>query len=213
MAPVPLPVKSRAIYLGQPLMTESHDVSPPTAMDVRQLARASDTLAGLTPLSMFQRWHAGAPDGPLPDGVEPLAWRWAISAEVRVAPGGQEQVWMHLVASGEVPQVCQRCLSVYLEPLTVDRWFRFVRDEATAEAEDEVSDEDVLVWTPHFNLHELIEDELLLALPLVPMHGVCPDAPQAALADPSMPLDERPHPFAALAGLKAAGRSTTRRDG
>ena len=189
-------------------MTESRYVSPPTAFDVRLLARASDTLAGLTPLTTFQRWHASAPDGALPDDVEPLAWRWAVSAEVRVPPGGQEQIWMHLVASGEVPQECQRCLSVYLEPLTVDRWFRFVRDEATAEAEDEVSEEDVLVWTPHFNLHELIEDELLLALPLVPMHGVCPDAPQAAAADPLMPQDERPHPFAALAGWKA-----TRRDG
>jgi uncharacterized protein len=36
--------------------------------------------------------------------------------------------------------------------LRSDRWFRFVADEATAEAEDEESEEDLLVVSRDFDL-------------------------------------------------------------
>jgi uncharacterized protein len=46
-----------------------------------------------------------------------------------------------------------------------------------------------------------VEDELILALPLVPRHDACPQ-PLAAPATAEEPLAERPNPFAALAALK-----------
>ena len=55
-------------------------------------------------------------------------------------------------------------------PLDVERSFRFVADEATAEALDEECDEDLLALGREFDLRELIEDELLMALPVVPRH-------------------------------------------
>lgn len=58
--------------------------------------------------------------------------------------------------------------------LYVDRSFRFVPDEETAELEDDDSDEDVLALSSEFNLLELIEDELLMEVPVVPRHEVCP---------------------------------------
>ena len=81
---------------------------------------------------------------------------------------------LHLDAEATVPLVCQRCLSPVETPLTVDRWFRFVADEATAEAEDEDSEEDLLVVSRDFDLHALIEDELLMDIPVTPVHDVCP---------------------------------------
>ncbi len=45
------------------------------------------------------------------------------------------------------------------------RSFRFVADEATAEALDEECDEDLLALSREFDLRELIEDELLMACP------------------------------------------------
>ena len=59
-------------------------------------------------------------------------------------------------------------------PLAVDRSFRFVADEATAAAEDDESEEDVLALSRSFDLLELIEDELLMELPVAPRHEVCP---------------------------------------
>ena len=62
------------------------------------------------------------------------------------------------------------------ELLEVDRWFRFVADEATAELEDDDSEEDVLALEPRPDIAQLVEDELLMAMPLVPMHETCPVA-------------------------------------
>jgi uncharacterized protein len=48
-----------------------------------------------------------------------------------------------------------------------------------------------------------VEDELLLALPIVPMHERCPmPLPMAADEAPATEETDRPHPFAALAALK-----------
>jgi len=52
--------------------------------------------------------------------------------------------------------------------LLVDRDFRFVPDEATAMAEDDEAEEDLLVLSGEFDLLALVEDELLMDLPLVP---------------------------------------------
>ena len=63
----------------------------------------------------------------------------------------------------------------------VERRIRFVDGEDAGGALDADSDDDVLALTPALDLHELVEDELLLALPLVPRHEVCPSrcrAPQ-----------------------------------
>jgi uncharacterized protein len=50
-------------------------------------------------------------------------------------------------------------------------------------------------------LADIVQEELLLALPVIPQHGACgPAAPIKKLPPPSVP--ERPNPFAVLAKLK-----------
>ena len=63
------------------------------------------------------------------------------------------------------------------------------------------SEDDVLALTRALDLRELVEDELLLALPIVPRHEVCPE-PLPQPADDAAPAEPAPHPFAALAALK-----------
>ena len=54
-----------------------------------------------------------------------------------------------------------------------------------------------------FNLHELVEDELLLSLPMVPMHETCPVTPVFSAGDPAVEATEaKPNPFAVLGQLK-----------
>ena len=71
-------------------------------------------------------------------------------------------------------------------------------------AEDDAAVEDLLVLGPQFDLIEVLEDELLMALPLVPMHDVCPDLPVFSAGVLDMPKNsaDKPNPFAALAQLK-----------
>ena len=46
-------------------------------------------------------------------------------------------------------------------------------------------------------------DELLLALPLVPMHEVCPVPVRMSAGElPDLPEEKKPNPFAALSALK-----------
>jgi len=55
-----------------------------------------------------------------------------------------------------------------------------------------------------FDLNELIEDELILSLPIVAMHPLeeCPMAGAQMTWGEIDPADERPNPFAVLTSLK-----------
>mgnify|MGYP003353005379 CR=1 FL=1 len=75
-------------------------------------------------------------------------------------------------------------------------------DEQQAAELDAELEDDVLSLERSIDLRELVEDELLLALPLVPRHAECPEP--LPLPDDEAPADvpEQPRPFAALAALK-----------
>ncbi len=88
-------------------------------------------------------------------------------------------------------------------PLDVQRSFRFVADEATAEAEDDASEEDLLVISHSFDLVGLIEDELLMDMPLVPQHDTCPEPLVRSVADPGFEEESpKENPFAVLGRLR-----------
>ena len=144
-------------------------------------------------------------------GLQPdLSVSWQAHGELRAASGssdaaGEEQdVWLHLQATTSMPLSCQRCLGPVMVALEVDRWYRFVASEEIAMAEDDQSDEDLLVMEPQFDLLAVLEDELLMALPLVPMQGQCPVAPTLSTGEIDL-LElaaEKLNPFAVLAKLK-----------
>lgn len=173
----------------------------PRRLDARAFAEASGVMEGEEPLASFDRLFAESHA----DGEVGSLARWAVRGEIRPDAAGQPSVWMHLRAELDLPVGCQRCLGPVVVPLEVDRWFRFVADESTAEAEDDQSDEDVLALEPKPDLLALIEDELLMAMPLVPMHDICPQplSLSAGAAPEQEALAEaRPNPFATLARLK-----------
>ncbi|QHE85099.1 YceD family protein [Hydrogenophaga sp. BPS33] len=174
----------------------------PDRLDVRAFAQAGAQLEAEEALAAFKRLHA---ETALDDGASGNV-QWRAQGEMR--PGATEgalAVWLHLEAQTRVPLTCQRCLGVVETPLTVDRWFRFVADEAAAEAEDDDCEEDLLALEPRPNLRDVLEDELLMELPLVPMHEVCPVSVRMQAADPQVDTgdgDAPKNPFAALAQLK-----------
>jgi len=174
----------------------------PRRLDVAVLAAAHGELSGEWPLAALDRL-AGSVLGAEPEG-SPIHWQ--AEGDQRPLGGGEPEVWLHLTAQACVNMRCQRCLGALAVPLDLDRWIRFVRDAAQAEALDAESEDDVLELQRHTDLSELVEDELLLALPLVPRHEDCPEPlPMGDPVDPEPAADvppERPHPFAALAQLK-----------
>jgi uncharacterized protein len=167
---------------------------------------------GATPLAQMPRLAdlvvAADPGDPhaTPDVQWQLDGRWkeaaARPAEVRLQLQAQAKLWL----------VCQRCLQPAAHPIALDQTYRFVASEEEAARLDEEAgdEEDVLVLPRALKVSELIEDELILALPIVPMHEVCPQplSYQASSIEEvstnieETPTDEKPHPFAALAQLK-----------
>ena len=173
----------------------------PRRLDVEAFAAAAGTLEGELAQSTLERLGAAVLPWPGDSAAAPVLWR--ASGERRAVTGGAPETWLHLQASTTVRLECQRCLQPMAEPLAVDRRFRFVADEDQAAVLDEASEDDVLVASHSFDLAALIEDELILALPLVPRHPACPEPLPVT---PDAGADEAaPNPFAALAALRRPG--------
>jgi len=178
----------------------------PRKLDVAAFAKDGASLQGEWPAHSLSRLaDAAAPE--VPAGEWPLV-QWALQGELREPRGVEPQTWLHLQASATVSLTCQRCLQPVQEHLSLSRSFMFVRDEALAASLDAESEDDVLALSRHLDALELVEDELLLSLPLVPRHETCPQPLPVATAEfPEGEAgdDERPNPFAALAALKGRG--------
>ena len=175
----------------------------PSRLDVAAFAKDAGELSGDWPVAELER---------LADSVA-ADWRlerrpavhWLARGEQRGVPTGQRQAWLHLHADVVVAMQCQRCLLPVEVALKARRSFLFVHGEASAAELDADSEHDVLALTRDLDLKQLVEDELLLNLPLVPRHATCP-TPIEVKAAQIDPPDDAPHPFAGLAAWRK-GRS------
>ena len=174
----------------------------PRRFDVRSFAAEASSLAGEWPLAALARLaSAGIPRSIA--GAPPIAWN--VHGARHKLPGAGSQTALSLTAAAALSMQCQRCLRPVEVRLHVDRRLFFVEGEDAAAALDTDSEDDVLTLEPAIDLCALIEDELLLELPLIPRHEVCPEPLVQAAADEVVPAPEA-HPFAALAALKRGGR-------
>lgn len=147
-------------------------------LDVRRFAEEGASLSGREPVQKHERLMAETQGRGGACTVD-----WSATGEMRNPRHLQPQIWLHLRADAVLPLTCQRCLGPVEVPLSVDRLFRFVADEDQAAAQDEVAEEDVLALSRSFDLMELVEDELLMEMPLAPMHEVCPDPVKLSVQD------------------------------
>jgi uncharacterized protein len=171
----------------------------PQHLDVVTFARDTLSLNGQGELAEWPRLAQELFGSDMPSG--PVAWQ--LQGRSVPQSGGADQIWLDLKALVNLPLQCQRCLKPVLETVQAERSFRFVADEATATALDDEAEEDILVISRDFDALALIEDELILSLPLVPLHEECPEAMPMSVADPEFEdAAQRPNPFGVLAGLK-----------
>jgi len=109
------------------------------------------------------------------------------------------------VITADLAVTCQRCMQPMTQSLRSEFKFALIRDE-----DDDMPDDfDSLLLTDEpMNLIQILEDELLLSMPLVPMHEhACSEylrkqiAGQHAEAEKARQQKEKENPFAALKGL------------
>jgi uncharacterized protein len=169
-------------------------------LNMAAFAQAHAALDGAEHLISLARL-AGEAHGP----IELTMVQFSARGSLRVDGAADGEVWLTLSAQVALPMICQRCLGPVVVPMQFEREFRYVANEEKAEAQDEACEEDILVLSRDFNLLDLIEDELIMALPVVPKHEACPVAVKLQVADPDFHEDlaEKPNPFAVLGQLKS----------
>lgn len=191
-------------------MTKSSAYDP-HRLNILQFAQDHVSLEGRWPLTAMPRL-AGYDLSADRQAHQPLVV-WKASGEQQAGSAGAFKTYLHLEAQVPMQLRCERCLEAVPHTVSAERSIRFVKDEATAAQLDAHDDEeDVLALPPSLDLQALIEDELILALPLAPRHDNCRLAHPAADARlgayaPSATTDEGTktaptNPFAVLAGLK-----------
>ena len=103
----------------------------------------------------------------------------------------------------ELPLICQRCLEPF--PFVVDQQstLAWVRSDQEAERLP-LRFEPYLVETSPLILNDVIEDELLLALPQIPMHAEaeCPASKWLQQQHAAVTDEKEDNPFSVLANLK-----------
>lgn len=102
-------------------------------------------------------------------------------------------------ASSTLVLRCQRCLEPMRLPLRVQSVLQLVRPgQAIPDEELEIEEFDAIEAMPDMDALAIVEDEIVLAVPIAPRHEDC-DVPR--------PSDgaEKESPFAALAKLRKSG--------
>jgi uncharacterized protein len=192
-------------------------------LDLVALCHDGGTLQGEWPAQQLPRlaasalaWdalHEGSPGTVPAEGPPPVVWQ--ARAWLQPVRAGAPERWLELQAQATVALECQRCLQPLRAVLQAQRRLRFVDTEEEAARLDELSEDDVLALPRRLDLRELVEDELILALPIVPRHDTCPrPLPSGALAEPGFAAGSqapvagddadptRQRPFAGLAALR-----------
>jgi uncharacterized protein len=153
--------------------------------DAFVFAREGRVLEGVLPVSSLERLHDLLAD---------------VTGDVTFRLEGYKsehgELMLHLEVGGQLSLACQRCLQAVSFDLDVENLLELVPEGADL-SQDELEDDtrDFLPVASELDVAELVEDEILLALPVAPRHEKC-GLPGAADAG------ERINPFATLAGLK-----------
>ena len=162
-------------------------------------------------LDPFDPWKLAAAGGHLQGAVRlehmprlnsllaATAGRVAVTLEADIDAQHIAFLTGHLEAA--VMVVCQRCLAPMLLPLNVPFRLGLVRSEAQAARLPEEY-EPLLVPEDGLTTFAWVEDELILALPLVPLHSDLHQCEAQGFTWPKpAPLVEQSRPFASLSVL------------
>lgn len=171
-------------------------------IDNMAFAARSERLQAKLPLSDFPRLHELIASQQIKattntKAVDAAAQAGGIEFTLEGEKNVLGQCFLHLTLNASLITSCQRCLSEM--PLTLALNFHYlvssVDVNALEDAEAEIGDDfDIQEVSQAMDVKLLIEDEVILALPIAPVHeGNCTPV--------AMQSGEKPNPFAALKGL------------
>ena len=147
------------------------------------------------------------------EGVLPLSGMTRLAAALVDAEGdcrfemefGRDGVlnlpYVELRIDAALPLLCQRTLERFLHPVSLFQRLGLITDEAQESALPEDMEPFLVDVGGELHPAELVEDELILAIPVVPIDPRSTEVTAEWPAD--VEVEEKPNPFAALAAMKA----------
>ncbi len=175
---------------------ESDRAAPLAHIDAFDAAARGLVFEGETPLARLQRF---ATDLPAQTGTV----QWSVQG----AMGALGEPLLQVAVKADPLVTCQRCLAPFAWPVDEQTELHLVHDESELDEGDpddvDLDGYDKVLGSSRFDVLAQVEDALILAMPYIARHDVCPQGAGAAgtPAEPEV-ADERPHPFAGLAALK-----------
>ncbi|AZY48612.1 DUF177 domain-containing protein [Bordetella avium] len=201
-------------------------------VDVFAMARQGTQASGEIALVRLARFMEGMPEQA---AGEAGMVQWTVSGEIGRGTGktggfvsGQPLLRLHIKANPVL--ICQRCNTPFVYPVDTTAVLQLVESED--DLDDELADlqdaqdtgldfatdvPEKVVGSHRFDLLAQVEDELILSIPYVPRHDVCPESSgrpagqqtenkmsQEAGSDDALQESgfKRPSPFAVLEQLK-----------
>lgn len=172
------------------MSTESSRQSVPETLDAWRQVTARRSYEGRVPLASLDRL-AGLLDAPEGDAEFSLEFdRDSLGVP-----------YVGLQVSAQLPLVCQRTLERFLLPVRIDQRMGLIREEAEEAALPPGYEPLLLDASGELRTFDLVEDELILAVPVVPVSPGT-DAVEREWTDDGAGEPGLPNPFAALAALK-----------
>jgi len=186
--------------LGEGIMSPSRKASHghlPATIDPIQLAERGAHLTGTLPLKGMPRLLQAA-----------LAGSDDVFVDLAFERGeGENVLLMHGRLHARLRVTCQRCLEPMDLELETTPWLILMRPDERRVLQEENEPDTLLVDKP-LPLSDLAEEELLLALPMVPMHELSRCAARNYVTARGQPREvtqnekDKPNPFSVLHKLK-----------
>ena len=166
-------------------------VALPEIVDPWRMVLARRIFSGTLTIEMLPRLREA-----LADGVGEVKYAVEFGADE------YDIAYLDLRVEAGLPLVCQRTLKPFVLPVTLAQRLGLIRDEADEAGLPEMY-EPLLVTDAQLRVRDVIEDELILALPVVALGPGAPieDLPLAGIPEIEVQKD---NPFAVLGQLKSS---------
>ena len=166
----------------------------PKHVDGRRLARQESRIAGTIPVARLERLASFLCGG-----------RGEVDAELQFGVDGGVP-FVRGSAHTDLELVCQRCLELMVQRVQTEFCLGMVSSESLIARLPEIY-EPLVIGEEPLRTWDLVEDELILALPIVPRHDPAQCAARVPQEATPRAQERQESPFAALIELKNKGTS------
>jgi uncharacterized protein len=165
----------------------------PETVDAWRMVTARRLFEGSVPLASMPR---------LRDSLTSASGSVSYEIEFGKDSLGVANIWLR--AQADLPLLCQRSLESFDFPVRIDTRLGMIEDESDEAGLPPGYDPLLVEKNGQLRLADVIEDELILALPVVPLKPGVDPVERTWRGDETEESDAKPNPFSVLQNMKVS---------